>query len=274
MADPLSVVLIGAAAGGAAGGAATKFVEVTLTSGGRWIAEKFSNHNPKAIEKARENSSSFLNRLGEHLSSLEEGKILSSEQITSALESPDFSMALHNALLSAAQTESAEKHDYLSQLVVEHLGAKSESTLALASKSACTVVAQLTQNQLSLLGFIYAIRHIRPAPMAPETFANWLENFLKPYTGTACDTLDWQHLQALGCLQKTIFTSVLHQLFQELNPSGIAPQFYETDVFKHVTSIWDPAGTLTLTTIGQLIGSKVVSYKSGLSITLSDWGAT
>ena len=45
MADPLSLVALGAAVGGAAG----KFVEKAWDSGEKWITSYFADHRPKAI---------------------------------------------------------------------------------------------------------------------------------------------------------------------------------------------------------------------------------
>ena len=56
MADPLSLVALGAAVGGAAG----KFVEKAWNSGEKWITSYFADHRPKAIAQAQANSAEFL----------------------------------------------------------------------------------------------------------------------------------------------------------------------------------------------------------------------
>ena len=100
----------------------------------------------------------------------------------------------------------------------------------------------------------------------------WREQFLSPYVGTQCDTIDWQHLQSLGCLQQTIVSAEIRSTFQIGNPEGIDPTFFETETFKHIHSIWKSASTLALTTLGQVIGSKVAERCTGQRVSFSDWG--
>src|ERR1700730_7418425 len=98
MADPFSMIALGAAVGGATG----KFVEKAWDSGEKWIASYFANHRPKAIEKAQENSADFLSELASRIKDLEDRKEVSKERIETAQEHPDFSVTLHTALITAA----------------------------------------------------------------------------------------------------------------------------------------------------------------------------
>ena len=68
MSDPLSLVAFGAAVGGAAG----KFVEKAWDSGEKWITAYLSDHRPKAIAQAHENSADFLNELALRIKALED----------------------------------------------------------------------------------------------------------------------------------------------------------------------------------------------------------
>ena len=144
MTDPLSLLALGAAVGGAAG----KFVEKAWDSGEKWIQSYFENHHVKAQEKAKENTLSFLTNLAQRVEMLENGKMVSPEQISSSQEHPDFSVVLQKAMISASQTESKEKHQLLSRLVAERIKAAPESLMALTSKMACDAISYTTSNQL------------------------------------------------------------------------------------------------------------------------------
>ena len=90
MADPFSLVALGAAVGGAAG----KFVEKAWDSGEKWIKSYFKNHHEKAQEKAKENTVSFLDDLAQRIKLLESGKVVSpANKSTSSQEHPDFPYA-------------------------------------------------------------------------------------------------------------------------------------------------------------------------------------
>lgn len=268
MADPLSLVALGAAIGGATG----KFVEKAWDSGEKWISSYFQNHQSRARESAERNSSEFLKKLGIKLQALEQSGVVSSVQIEVALEQPEFSVVLQHATLAAAQTESTEKHKLLSDLVAAHLMSKPESMLALTSKIACEVVGQITQNQLNLLGFVCTLRHLTPGiSMPPDQFSTWLTTVLSPYLEVSCSTLDALHLQALGCIQQPPFAIDLWSVFTQKNPQGLDGSFRQTEIFRHVTRLWPKVQTLQLSSVGRLLGQQVFSNHTGIPINLDDW---
>jgi hypothetical protein len=158
MPDPLSMIAIGAAIGGGAG----KFVEKAWDSGEKWVVSYFANHQQKAREKAEENSTDFLKKLGERISDLEKSNQISEEVLVTAQEHPDFSVVLQKAMLSSAQTENESKHDLLSRLVAERIQASPESMLSMASKMACDAISYTTPNQLLILGLLTNILYVLP----------------------------------------------------------------------------------------------------------------
>ena len=115
MADPLSRVALGAAVGGAAG----KFVEKAWDSGEKWITSYFADHRPKAIAQAQANSAEFLGDLAQRIKTLEDRGEVSKQDIDTAQEHPDFSVALQKALLTAAQTDDKQKHQLLARTLAE-----------------------------------------------------------------------------------------------------------------------------------------------------------
>lgn len=263
MPDPLSLIALGAAIGGGTG----KFVEKAWDSGEKWISSYFQNHQARARETAEKNSSDFLVKLGEKLRALEQSGEISSDQIETALEHPEFSVVLQRAILSAAQTESIEKHQLLSELVVAHLQAKPESMLSLTTKIACEVVEQITQNQLSLLGLILTLRHINPGDALPaDRYAGWLKTVLSPYLQVSCSTLDVIHLEALSCIQGTPFGAEIWSVFTTKNRNGLDKSFRDTEEFKHVMKLWPKIQVLKLSSVGQLLGQQVFSSHTGLPV--------
>jgi hypothetical protein len=68
MSDPISTIIIA----GAAGGGASKLVEKAWESGEKWLATFFKDHQPRALEKAIDNSKDFLNKLATKVAQLEE----------------------------------------------------------------------------------------------------------------------------------------------------------------------------------------------------------
>lgn len=158
MTDPLSMVAIGAAIGGATG----KFVEKAWDSGEKWITTYFSDHRPKAIAQAQENSLEFVQELARRVRLLEEKGSVSREQIEAAQEQPDFSIALQTAMLTAAQTSDHQKHQLLARVLSERLDSKADSLRALASKIALDSIGYTTPSQLRLLAFVADLFYVSP----------------------------------------------------------------------------------------------------------------
>ena len=67
MMDPGSIAM-----GAAIGGVAAKFVDKAWNQGEKWITDYFKDHEPKAVERAQQNSLEFLNELAKRVKTLEE----------------------------------------------------------------------------------------------------------------------------------------------------------------------------------------------------------
>ncbi|GAG79826.1 unnamed protein product, partial [marine sediment metagenome] len=98
----------------------------------------------KAQEKAKENAGRFIEKIGLKVKALEDDYTIPKERIENAQEQPDFSALLQKSIISAAQTESENKHDILSRLITKRLQTENESLLALSSRIACDVVIRIS----------------------------------------------------------------------------------------------------------------------------------
>jgi hypothetical protein len=271
MADPLSLVALGAAVGGATG----KFVEKAWDSGEKWIQAYFANHQQKSQEKARENSANFLNELAARVKELEDKKEVSKEDIESAQEHPDFSVALQKAMISAAQTESTEKHKLLARILADRLVASPESLLSLAGKMACEAISYMTPNQLQILGLSSNIMHVGPtSPLHSAAYAQYLERRLAPYERLSINNLDLLHLESLSCIKFTpMFGQDLKKLLAGKNSGNFDSEtFFASTTGEHLRQLWkDGLQSITLTSVGQIIGVYVTDLLTGSTTTFSGW---
>lgn len=273
MPDPLSFIALGAAIGGGAG----KFVEKAWDSGEKWIVSYFANHQEKAREKAEENSGEFLKKLGERVAQLERSKVMSEETLAAAQEEPDFSVVLHKAILSAAQTNSESKHDLLARLVAERLQASPESLVSVASKMACDAISFTTPNQLLLLGLLTNVLYVSPTEkLSKSQHIGWLQARLSPFVGAKANQMDYIHLEALSCLKFESFVAhnLKQILTQHLGDSFNYEDFVLTKVGKKLAELWESGGlkSCQLTSVGQMLGVMVSDQYIGGKTSMSSWG--
>ena len=99
MSDPISTILIAGAAGGGAG----KLVEKTWEFGEKLLATRFKDHYPRAVEKAKDNSRDFVNKLAVKVAQLEEQQQVDRAIIDRALDEPSFGVILQKALIGSSQ---------------------------------------------------------------------------------------------------------------------------------------------------------------------------
>jgi len=272
MPDPVSWIALGAAIGGAAG----KFVERAWDSGEKWISSYFANHHEKAKARAKENTISFLNDLAMRIESLEESKRVTVEQISSAQEHPDFSVALQKAMISASQTESKEKHQLLSRLVTERIKATPESLIALASKLACDAISYTNSNQLKTLGLLINLLYvISDQDLTEEQYIEWLQLRINPFMGLQIRVIDLDHLESLSCLN--FIPSITHDLKKTLAEKNKGKFNYAifkvTPLGKFLTDIWENQHlrSTTLTSIGKIIGVMVTDQIAGTATKMDGW---
>ncbi|VTX88211.1 LPO_1073/Vpar_1526 family protein [Acinetobacter ursingii] len=264
MSDPISLIALGAVAGGAAG----KFTEKAYDSLSVWVGEYFNTHQPKAKEKAQQNGLDFLVELSQRVQVLEQSGRVPKEQIETAQEDPNFSDALHKSLMVAAQTDNKDKHILLANTLSERLAAEPESLLALTSKISLDVISNITPNQLNILGFALEIMFIEPSSSTNEDqYTFWLKERYKNYVNLTISSLDLVHLEALSCLKSNHFMSRdINQVFTIKNKDrGFKKEFLEQDELgKKIKELWDDKiEKVDLTSVGQLLGVHVANLKTG-----------
>lgn len=272
MPEPLSMIALGAAIGGAAG----KFVEKAWDSGDKWLSVYFAGHQEKARQKGQENTLSFLNDLASRIEKLEIESRVTPESIATAQEHPDFSVVLQKAMLSAAQTESTEKHQLLSRLVIERMTAKPETLMALASKMACDAISYTTANQLRILGLVTNILYIGPSSsILEDQYMHWLTTRLSPFLQIQATNLDYVHLESLSCLK---FESFITRELKAILSSKITANF-NYDYFTRgplgafLVNVWEnqQLKCVQLTSVGQIIGVLVSDQLTGTSTNMAGW---
>jgi hypothetical protein len=217
MSDPTSTIIIAEAAAAAAG----KFVEKAWESGEKWLATRYKDHYPRAVEKAKDNSRDFVNKLAEKVAQLEEQQQVDRTIIDRALEEPSFGVILQKALIGSSQTESQEKHELLAKLVAMKLTAPQASLRSVVAPLACEAVTHLTHHQFKILGIQTILTLIHPSFDEPLVqtegdFLNrcggWLEARLAPFTEVQIGRIDLLHLESLSCARFIPFAVVGYEL--------------------------------------------------------------
>lgn len=273
MTDPLSLVVLGATAGAAAG----KFVEKAWDAGEKWLASYFSNHRDRAQDEARKNAANFVSELGRQIDDRTASAEVSAAQVEQAQDHPEFSATLKQAILSAAQTESEEKHRLLARLVTERLSTGADSTLAVASKMACDAIAFATTRQLHVLGLQTNILHIQPLdPLPAQSYTMWLNARLLRFADLSASHIDYIHLEAISCATFQPFMGRdLAQILRDKNRGDFDDSsFRASPRADQLFALWDNGlQSLNLTSVGQLIGIFVADAVCGGRTRIAGWGA-
>lgn len=279
--EPLSIILISAAAGGVAG----KFVDKAWEAGEKWISSYFKDHAPRAREEAEQNSLDFLNQLAERVKTLEQQGEQHKKTIEDSLNHPDFSVLLQKAIISSAQTDDKQKHELLARLVSDRLTKGSESLFALSSKLACDAVSMLNVRQMKILGLLTSLFFVRPHPFPPPEiqkeilniwFTQWLTQRLYIYRDLNLTDLDLLHLESLSCVRVSIGSHSLQKILTPTQESSVAfdyKAFSDTEVGKKVEELWK-AGLqhATPTTVGQVIGTYASDMLTNTTTSFDGWG--
>ena len=276
-------LVVTALVSGAAGG----FVKETIASGSQWLRDRFAHHSEKAQKRARDNASDFLNELAPRIKKLEENSDFLKQKIESAMSQPDFSMLMQHALLSAAQTESKEKHILLAQVVSDRLRTDADTVLALTSQMACEAISHITSQQMRVLGLHYTLGHTRfptsNAPTSPELLRmlrlEWIEHTLAPYKDLQFSRLDLMHLDALGC-------QGAHYGFLSPDLAGMLSRatgsiefeyehFVQTELGRHILELFERQGLngTSLQSTGSLIGMYVSDQLANRPTDITTWEA-
>jgi len=279
--EPLSIILISAAAGGIAG----KFVEKAWDSGGKWIASYFKDHAPKAREAAEQNSLDFVNQLADRIKILEQQGVQNKEFIEDSLNHPDFSVLMQKAIISSAQTDNKQKHELLARLVSDRLTKGSESLFALSSKLACDAVSMLNMRQMKILGLLTNIMVVRPHPFPPPEipkeifniwFVYWLKERLNVYQDLTFAYMDLLHLESLSCVRVSIGSRDLQKTLSPPKESGLTfdyKAFLATEWGRKAKKLWESDLKHALpTTVGQVIGIYVSDMLTNTTTSFDGWG--
>jgi len=281
MADPISIIAIGAAIGGVAG----KFVEKAWDSGEKWLETFFANHRQNAQKEASKNAASFLKKVADNVKIIEDSGETPRETIESAQDHPDFSVLLQKAIIASAQTENSDKHTLLARLVTERLKARPETILSLSSKMACDAISYTTTNQLKVLGLMANLLYIRPsilqnAPANQDSYSSWLTPYLirtfNPYIDLKVSLLDLTHLESLSCIRiKQIISYQINELFMVKNKNLRFEwdQFVNTQPLgKHILDLWkNSLQYIDLTSVGQLLGIYTSDMLTGSRTKIQGW---
>lgn len=258
------------------------FIKSTVEVGERWLDDYFWNHLPNTQEKAGQNASQFLNHLARQVDQLrkevQDDRI--KQKIASALDDPDFSSLLQNALIISARTENEEKHKILGRIVSERLRVDSEELLALASRLACDAVGYLTISQLRYLGLATLVYFIRPTSIPQdqcpsqsicEEYIDWLSSELSIYESIVPiedpeRVMDLRHFESVSCISLVPFRA--NEIITELDLNHTLRFSKELEcndlindfVKNHSTGQWihglwmEAMAEVRLTTTGRLIG--------------------
>ncbi len=281
MVDPASIA-VGAAIGGAAG----KFVDKAWNLGEKWISSYLKDHEPKAIEKAKQNSLEFLSDLAQRVKNLEEQGQKHKKTIEDCLNQPDFSILLQKAMISSAQTDDKQKYELLARLVSDRLSQGSESLFTLTSQLACDAISRLSINQMKILGVLATVFYIRPTPFPPtnksqqeieDWWSEWLEEKLSLCLDINPNLMDFLHLASLSCTKwEPALERELEELINFPKNSGIKlnyTTFSQTEVGQKIIQLWKSGlGGALPTTIGILIGIYVSDMLLNTTTSLDGWG--
>jgi hypothetical protein len=276
MADPLSIVIFAATAGGAAGGAAGKMLEKAWESSERWIATFFANHRKKALEAGRENAAAFLGKVGEKIADAEATGKLKQETIESAMDHPEFAALLQQAVIGASQTDSPTKHRILASLVADRLAYNADSAFAVSVRLASQAVALATTTQLRVLGLVSTVRVIRPTSMlSRKAFAEWLAVKFRPFEDLEFTRFDLMHLEAIDCVREhTERADLMEILHSKVRGQIHADLFLETSAGKTITKLWrqHKLDACSPTSIGLLVGLHVADELTGSKTAFEIYG--
>lgn len=261
MADPVSLVALGAAVGGAAG----KFVEKAWDSGERWLQERFGSHAAETQQLARENAADFVVKLAKRVADVEAG--VQNVQARGHDRHPQFSAFLQDSLIASAETDDPLKHDLLADLVATRLTASAETIFSLSAPLAAGAIRRCTRNQLKTAAVRSLIEDITPryikrnqpiVKVASAAIAKLGKYEFSP--------IDAWHLAALGA-------ATFHQK-AELGfwwYDHIPHRRMETPPLSVVTDAWTRGlFRLELTTVGKVVGMFTLKELAGVAVDLTD----
>jgi hypothetical protein len=267
---------------GAAHGAASKFTEMALDSGKKWLDSYYLNNEKQAIIKAWENYQIFLNNLAKKVEALELESEITKALVQDTQSDPSFAALFKKATIAASQTANSEKQEILSTIVSQRLKSAAESLYAVTSQMAVDAISHCTPNQLRILGFAVSISQITPALPCNATTeeqyravcAQWINHRFLPYADVHVGPMDYAHLEAVSCLTHLSFMSsdlntILANMWSR-GPFTINSDFvYGLPTGTAIRRLWEQEGVkaVKLTTVGTLIGTIASDAQCGAAPT-------
>jgi Fe-S-cluster formation regulator IscX/YfhJ len=273
---------------GAVKGVASKLTEKAWESGQKVLSTRYKDHQAKAIEKAEQNALDFLAQLAQRVTQLEDAADdpeRMKQRILSALEDPDFSILLHDALIDSARTEDRDIHKVMARMVSERLRSESRDMLALTVPLACHALKSLTPTHLRFLATGSVLEVILPCEVSAVHSKelrlqpiDWVQTNLAPVLPSQEITEpDMLHLMGLACVyylklevcDSDVFGFMKRNFKVDVTldaalARAVADFFDNTDAGKRLLSCWDGnLSNLVLTTPGKLIGLCVFDELTG-----------
>jgi|GEM_PF-3127890 len=250
-------------------GAAGAFIKQLGEKGVNWLIQLVGSHSQTVQAQAKANLENFLIRLAKRVEVLEAELPASERQVfEEALSHPSLSLLLQKSMVSAASTESEDRHTILSELIAQRLSAGADDMIALVGAAACDIVNALSSKHIRLLGLIARLLSIRPIGKPEFTEQGEYDKYLLTWwapLATLCEglegvnELDLRHLAGLSCITISVGARQLYQLFAlAVVPSAMEPTMtaFEAEAWwGDFKRIWDVGlGHVSLTTLGELIG--------------------
>lgn len=276
--DPLSLIAVSAAMGGATG----KFVEKAWDSAEKWLTSYFHNHRPNAQSQATANSLDFLTQLANRVHQLETSEKVSVSKISDAMDTPQFSILLQNAIYTSAVTSDSNKH-ILSRLVSDSLMQEPESVLTLTSKIACDTLTLLSAMQLKLLAILTNIMYLNPnnfhqnladGIITMEFIRTWKLARLMLFNGYEFRAIDFDHLESTACLKTTYLEN--REAGSTLTYNGVVIDFAQLED-KHlgaqIVHLWrySTLNGINLTLVGKVLGAYTTDALTGQETGFINW---
>jgi hypothetical protein len=267
--------------------------------GWKYVADRH-RHDPAAVvEAAAKNAADFSFRMSDKVRASIDAGIITEEQVEAALSDPAFVTLLQQAVLDASETSSELNHEQLARIVAARLEARTESSLAIALRMAAAKVHDLTDQQLKILGLVFAATNVNPDFQATGNgeadlvrYGEMCETELAPFDGVELNNLDLQQIESLNLISIASFAGKFARYsssevtqsamagrfgfeFQGtlLNGAPVPPayrrlnQLMENDAVNGKYGI----GGVKLLSVGWLVGYSVYAHVRGVPFDLSGW---
>ena len=271
-----------------AGAAAGAFVGKLTENGIEWLIQLVGSHSKEVQKQVQKNMQNFLVRLAKRVEILESELPTAEKDIfDKALNHPGTSLLIQKSFVSASTTDNDDRHEILSELIVQRLTAEADDMIALIGSAACDIICSLSSIHIRILGFFAKLYELIPTDNSVEITEIWqtgkitksnkipnqeiYDDWLIGWWNTLnliterfdkVTTTDLRHLVALSCvgidpIRDRELSSVIAKPLNKFS-SGLKPtmkKFEAESWWPHFKHIWDIGGRrVYLTSTGLLIG--------------------